>query len=178
MNERSNPEMRDNERACPECGAAVNVAATLCVHCGAPLTPLTTPGSSPQPARSGTGLDPKVAAALSYVFTFITGIIFLLIEKDDEYVRFHAGQAVVFGVAVFVAFIAANIITAILGFILSFIPMVGALAALLIGLIWLAMWLGALALWLVLMFKAYQGERFSLPVLGGLAQKVTASMAR
>jgi uncharacterized membrane protein len=120
-------------------------------------------------------MDPKVAAALAYVFTVITGIIFLLIEKEDEYVRFHAGQAVVFGVAVFVVFIAANIITAILGFVLSFLPL---LAGLVIGLIWLVMWVGALVLWLFLMFKAYQGERFSLPVLGDLGKKVTASLAR
>lgn len=171
MNERSNPEMRPNERACPECGEAVNVAATLCVHCGAPLTPLSTPGSGPQPARSGTGLDPKVAAALSYVFTFITGIIFLLIEKDDEYVRFHAGQAVAFGLAIVVAWIALTIAS----FILAFIPWVGGI---LIALASLVLWVGALVLWIVLIIKAYQGERFSLPVLGDLGQKVTAGLAR
>ena len=171
MNEQSNPELRANERLCPECGKAVNLAATTCVHCGAPLTPLTTPGSSPQPARSGTGLDPKVAGALTYVFTFVTGIIFLLIEKDDDYVRFHAGQAVAFGVAVVAAWIALTIAS----IILVLIPWIGPI---LITLASVVIWVGALVLWIVLMVKAYQGERFQLPFLGDLGQKVTASVNR
>ena len=170
MNEQSNPELRANERLCPECGKAVNLAATTCVHCGAPLTPMTAGGPG-QPVRSGTGLDPKVAGALTYVFTFVTGIIFLLIEKDDDYVRFHAGQAVAFGVAVVAAWIALTIAS----IILDLIPWIGPILITLAEIVTLV---GALVLWIVLMVKAYQGERFQLPFLGELGQKVTASVNR
>ena len=96
----------------------------------------------------GTGLPKNTAAALSYVLGWITGIVFLLLEKDP-FVRFHAMQSIiVFGGLM----------------ILSLLPVVGWILSPLVM-------IGGFILWLVLIFKAYQGEQFMLPVVGKFAKK-------
>jgi uncharacterized membrane protein len=114
-----------------------------------------------QPA--GTGLDPKLAALLSYVLGWITGLIFFLIEKD-KYVRFHALQSIFFSIATFVVWLG-YVIVAI---IFSFIPIIGAIISLLL---WLTIGIGCFVLWIMLMVKAYQGERYKLPLLGDWAEQ-------
>lgn len=99
-------------------------------------------------AKKGTGLPKNTAAALSYVLGWITGIVFLLIEKDP-FVRFHAMQSVItFGALT----------------VISFVPVIGWLLTPVIGIV-------AFVLWLVLIFKAYQGEEFKLPIVGEFAKK-------
>jgi len=98
--------------------------------------------------KTGLGLPKNTAAALSYVLGWLTGIVFLLIEKDP-FVRFHAMQSIiVFGALTIINFIP------LIGWILS--PLV-----LIVGFI----------LWLLLIYKAYQGEEFKLPVVGDFAKK-------
>jgi uncharacterized membrane protein len=115
---------------------------------------MTTP--PPLHERSSTGLDANIAAPLTYLVGFVTGILFLVLEKDSSYVRFHAMQSTI----VSVGFVA-------LQMVLGFIPIIG----------WMLMPLVALAgllLWLFLMFKAFQGERFKLPVVGDIAEQQVA----
>ena len=101
---------------------------------------------------AGTGLPKKTAAALSYVLGWVTGIIFLLIEKDP-FVRFHAAQSVVvFGILTVIV---------IIPFLWFFIPIV---------------WIVGFVLWLVLIYKAYQGEEFKLPWVGNLAKKLLSKI--
>ena len=101
------------------------------------------------------GLDENIASALTYVLGFITGIIFILVEKENKTVRFNAMQSnIAFG-GIFVV----QIVLSVLAFI---IPFVGILS-LLIGLV-------TLVLWLVLIIKAFQGEKFKLPVVGDMAE--------
>jgi uncharacterized membrane protein len=104
--------------------------------------------------KSSLGIDANLAAMLTYVFGFITGILFLVLEKDNKFVRFHAMQSIF----VFVTL-------AVFKFVLGFIPLLGMLIDMFI--------LGPLTLivWLLLMVKAYQGERFKVPVLGDLAEQ-------
>jgi len=100
-------------------------------------------------------LDENIASALTYVLGFITGIIFFLTEEENKTVRFHAMQSnLVFG-GVF-------IVRIVLSFISFIIPFIG-LLSLLIGLL-------TLVLWLVLIIKAFQGEKFKLPVVGDMAE--------
>lgn len=95
-----------------------------------------------------TGLPKNTAAALSYVLGWLTGIVFLLIEKDP-YVRFHAAQSIIiFGILTIVA-------------VIPFLWMIAPLA-----------WIVGFVLWLVLIFKAYQGEEFKLPWVSDLAKKL------
>jgi len=92
--------------------------------------------------------DRNLNAALSYVLGWITGIIFYMMYKDkDEYISFHALQSTVFfgGLTVLTMVLTATIVLAILT---SFIGLLG------------------LVLWVYLMYKAYSGEKYMLPVVG------------
>ena len=103
------------------------------------------------------GLAPNVAALLSYLCVPLTGIIFLLIEKNNQDVRFHAAQGIVLGIA--------GVVLRIIIFILTMIiPFFGFLS-------WI-IWLGFLAITIVAMVKGYQMERWKIPVLGDFAEKL------
>jgi uncharacterized membrane protein len=132
-----------------------------------------------QPASSGIGgLDPKVAAALSYIW--IVGLIFFFIEKENRYVRFHAMQSIIFGIANSVIMIALAILASILTVVFGVGGAVvggggGAIMSLLVSLIWLLFSVAGLLLFLGLVFaayKAYQGEKFKLPFIGNMAEKI------
>lgn len=109
--------------------------------------------------KSSTGLESNIGALLSYVLGWITGLIFFLIEEKDEFVRFHAMQSIIFFGAVTAAMIVFGI--------LERVPFIGLLFVVLTAL----MGLFAFVMWIILMVKAYQGERYKLPVAGDLAQK-------
>ncbi|MEK6690374.1 MAG: DUF4870 domain-containing protein [Nitrospirota bacterium] len=113
---------------------------------------------------SSSGMEPNLAAALSYVLSIITGVIFFVIEKENKYVRFHAMQAILFGAAWIVLWIVLGIVS--LGLI--FVPIIGWIIN---AVIYLGLGLGGFILWLLLMYKAYQGEKFKLPIIGDIAEK-------
>lgn len=100
------------------------------------------------PEKVGTGLPKNTAAALAYVLGWLSGLIFLLIEKDP-FVRFHAMQSII-------TFGALNIIA-----VIPFLNVLLGPVVLVVGFV----------LWLVLIFKAYQGEEFKLPFVGDFAKK-------
>jgi uncharacterized membrane protein len=104
--------------------------------------------------RSSTGLDENVAGFLCYLLGFITGIVFLVVEKKSSFVKFHAMQSTITFLSLFV-----------IPLILGFIPII----ALLIYPIWIL----SLILWLLLMIKAIRGERYSLPIVGKMAEEKT-----
>jgi uncharacterized membrane protein len=111
---------------------------------------MTTPATEP----SSTPFDQNLAAALAYLAGFITGIALLIVEKQNRYVRFHAMQSTVLFLAVLVMSIALNSIPLLGPVLYAFI-----------------LFPAVVILWLVLMFKAYSGERFKLPVVGDFAEK-------
>ena len=113
--------------------------------------------------QGGTGLAPNVASLLCYICSPISSIIFLLIEKDNKDVKFHAWQGTLFGVAVIVLNVILNIVGVIFGHIANF------LGALILSFIIPVLWLGVVVLWVVCLVKAYQGERWKLPVIGDMA---------
>ena len=126
-----------------------------------------------QVAKSSTGLDENIAALLSYILGWVSGLIFFLIEKDSKFVRFHAMQSILFNVAVGVLCIVLWIVTFILVVIAS--QLAGALGSL-IGLLATLFWfvvLGALLIaWILCLVRAYQARYFKLPVIGSLAEKI------
>ena len=133
-----------------------------------PTVPPGAPTPPPPPtAKNGTGLDPNVAGFLCYLAGWVTGLIFYLTEKEDQYVRFHAMQSIVFSVALVVFWLGLTIV----GTIIGMVPVIGGIIGLLLGLMSLVVWLGAFVVWIILMVKAYQGERWKLPVLGDMAEK-------
>jgi uncharacterized membrane protein len=103
--------------------------------------------------RSSTGLDENVAGFFCYIFGFITGIVFLVVEKKSGFVRFHAMQSTITFLIIFVILL-----------ILGWIPILGALV-----------WILSLLLWLLLMIKALKGERYRLPLVGKMAEAKTKS---
>jgi uncharacterized membrane protein len=130
------------------------------------------PPPAGQPSASGqatsTGLDPKLAGLLCYILGIITGLIFFLIEKTNAVVRFHAAQSIVFGAASIILWIVLTII----GIVLSTISwQMGEF----FGLITILVWLGLFVVWVVLLIKGYSGEKWKLPLLGNMAERLAGS---
>jgi uncharacterized membrane protein len=103
--------------------------------------------------KTASGFDENVAGALSYGVGWISGLLFFVTEPQNTFVRFHAMQSIlVFGTACVMFVVCLSI--PFLGWILS-----------------IFVFYGSAALWLILMFKAYQGERFKLPIAGDIAER-------
>ena len=138
-------------------------------------------GSSPRPgtaaeatAKSSAGLEPNIAGLLCYILGWITGIIFLLIESKNKFVRFHAMQSIVTFGGLTVLQILISIINRLLWSIIWRGAGSWALASTLtglLGIVSLIIWLATLALAVLLMIKAYQYETFKLPIAGNIAEK-------
>ena len=110
-----------------------------------------------EPAGTSTGLAPNVAALLCYVAGWITGIIFLVLEQKNKFVRFHAAQSI----------IAFGTIT-VAGVLLGLIPLAGGVFSAIIGII-------GFIVWIVMMVKASNGEWYKLPWAGDVAEQMSAS---
>jgi uncharacterized membrane protein len=105
--------------------------------------------------KTSTGLKQNLAGLLCYVLGWVTGIVFLIIEKDSQFVRFHAFQSIItFGAITIVQII------------LSFIPVVGWIFGYLV-------WALTLILWIILMVNAYQGKKYKLPIAGDIAERLS-----
>jgi uncharacterized membrane protein len=153
---------------CGKCGASVSDGAGFCTACGTPvISAAAQTGPSPVAGPQSTGMTSNVAGALAYLAGFITGIVFLAIEpyNKDPFVRFHAFQSI-FLCVVYIAFfmvwgaIFGTLTVVSLGFLFS--PIL---------LLWSLLRLAFFLLWLFMMYKAYNNERFSLPIIGPLAAK-------
>jgi len=103
---------------------------------------------------STTGLEPNIAGLLCYLGGWITGIVFLVIEQKNKFVRFHALQSIV-------TFGALTVASALL----NWIPFVGGFFSAVIGIL-------TFILWILLMVKAYQGELYKVPVAGHVAEGI------
>jgi len=162
---------------CPNCGNQIPAGASACPTCapaaapqppagsyGAPA-PYTVPpsyanpGAVPASTQVG-GLTENVAGALAYV-TFIPAILFLVVApyNQNRFVRFHAFQCLFYWVALAVIGIGLAII--------GVIPVIGLITLPL----HLVVWLGSFVIWLVLVFKAYSGQKFKLPFIGDMAEQ-------
>lgn len=107
--------------------------------------------------KSSTGMEQNIASLLCYVLGFITGIVFILIEKDNKVVRFHAFQSLF-------TFLPLFILQYVLTYVIAMI-----LPALLI--IMTIFSLAVLVLWIFMMVKAFQNQMIKLPIVGDLAAK-------
>jgi uncharacterized membrane protein len=160
---------------CASCGAEVQ--GKFCAKCGAPSgfaagasTGSGSGGAAPASAASSSAIEENVAAALCYLVGVLTGILFLVLEpyNHNKVIRFHAFQSIFAWLAAMVIGMALNI----LSYPISALPFIGWLIDILL---WLAFSLGVVAAWLYLMYKAYNKERFVLPVIGAWAEKQAQS---
>jgi uncharacterized membrane protein len=141
---------------CPSCGAQMSDGTAFCPACGKPAGGTV---ASNAPIAAG-GVPDNVAGALAY-FTIVAAIIFLVLEpfSRSRFVRFHSFQCIFFALAWFVLSIGLNIV--------AHIPIFGFLTLL----IWPLVGLAGLIIWLLLVLKAFQGQKFKLPIIGDLAEK-------
>jgi uncharacterized membrane protein len=151
---------------CTKCGAKLQEDVAFCPSCGAPQSAApVTPQVTAAGAAAQSGLSENVAALLSYVLVWVTGLIFYFIDKRP-FVRFHAAQSIVlFGgwhilmflltISLGVSIFGGEVGGATFGFLLFHL-------AQLVGFV----------LWIVCMIKAYQGVRFRVPVAADFAEKI------
>lgn len=123
---------------------------------------------APKTTKSGTGLEPNVAAMLAYLFGWLSGLIIFLIEKDDKFVRFAAAQSIVLSLTATVLWI---LYSWVLGAIVVSTLFTGGVAILgVFGLIAWVIGIGYFVVWIMLMVKAYQHQEWELPVVGKIAR--------
>ena len=101
---------------------------------------------------AGSGMAENVASGLSYVLTWLTGLIFFLVDKRPE-VRFHAMQSIAYGV-----------LWTLIAVVRPYMP--GFIGALL-GIVLFAFFIG----WIILLIQGFQGKHFKLPVIGDFAEQ-------
>ncbi len=163
---------------CANCGA--EVSGRFCQKCGAPAAAPGAgpapgpppPGAQPLPPPAAPGVSPSVgmtdnmAAALCYLFGFITGILFLVLApyNQNREIRFHAFQSIFLNIAWVILWIVITII--LIPFRL--IPFLGLFISIVLQSV---LGLGGFILWLYMMFKTYNGEKIVLPVIGPIADK-------
>lgn len=119
-------------------------------------------------APSSTGLGANVAGLLAYVLGPLTGVLFLVIEKENRFVRFHAAQSIAVGLAL----IALSIAFSILSAVVAVVPILGWIVALLAGLVFALL---TFVLWIVLMLRAFRGREWEVPVVGRYARRYVTS---
>jgi len=147
--------MGDGVAFCPKCGAPAGATASTGAPAGGPIVVQAAPAS---------GLAENVAGLLCYLLGWLTGLIFLLIDKRP-FVRFHAAQSIVVFGALF-----------ILRMVFWFgwfgswgLFSLWALLSILLSLV-------TLVAWIVLMVFAYQGKMFEVPVAAGIAKSIAGSV--
>jgi uncharacterized membrane protein len=124
-----------------------------------------------QTGKSSTGLDENVAALLAYVATWVSGLIFFLIEKDSRLVRFHAMQSILLSATAIVVGIALWVVWGVVVIALALISeVVAGLVSVLLGLVII----GVIVAFILCLIKAYQKQYFKLPIIGNLAEKFSA----
>jgi len=167
--------------SCTNCGAVLADLSAFCGKCGASQIPGVVTAAdivAPQNAKtrdgwkaagSSAGLAPNVAAALSYAFGAVSGAIFLLVEpfRSNAFVKFHALQSIFFMVTWVIFTITWTVATEVFeavtgGFLITLIIPVDCLLT-----------LAGIGYWVFLMYRAYAGDQYKVPILGRLAERQT-----
>lgn len=126
--------------------------------------------------ETSVGIEGNLLAVVSYVLGFVTGVVVLLVERENQFVRFHAAQSIVLFAALFVA----SIVLSVVGMLSTLLFagnsagmfLVGGLLSLGLSLLSLVVSVGAFVLWIYLMIRAYQGKTPRIPVVAGVADKL------
>jgi uncharacterized membrane protein len=145
---------------CKSCGQDIGTSA-FCPKCGAGQSASATPVVV-QAASPTEGLQENIAGLLCYVLGWLSGLIFLLIDKRP-FVRFHAVQSIGLNIGIVVVYLAVAFSFVMLHFLhLGFLALA----------IYPVLWLLVLAVWVFMMYKAYQHEKFMLPIIGKIAEEI------
>jgi len=104
-------------------------------------------------SKTALGIDENIEALLCYILGWITGVVFLVLEKENRFVRFHAVQSLAAFLPIFVILV-----------IVGMIPFIGWFLSIIMSIF-------TLILWLFLMLKAFKGEKYKLPLVGDFAEQ-------
>ena len=111
--------------------------------------------------KTSLGLSENIEGALCYSFGFVTGIVFLFLEDENKFVRFHAIQSTIVFLPLFIIYIA-----------ITFLPMVGMIMDMMSWPIVVPVFSVIMIIfWLFMMYKAFIGERYKLPIVGNFAER-------
>lgn len=103
--------------------------------------------------KTSIGLDENLTGLLCYILFWVSGLVLLIVEKENRFIRFHSVQSLI-----------TFLFLTILSYIVGYVPIVGWMISIFI-------WPLEIVLWIVLMVKAYKGEMFKLPVVGDIAEE-------
>ncbi|MEY2556096.1 MAG: hypothetical protein QOF93_1240 [Verrucomicrobiota bacterium] len=113
-----------------------------------------------------TGLPSNIAAALACI-PLIGGLVFYVLEKHDQFVRFYAMQSIILGGV----FVLCWIVYSILFGILSSIPAIGFVFGIILSVAWALIRVAFVVLWIIATVKAFTGVRWDIPYVGPVARK-------
>lgn len=117
--------------------------------------------------KSSLGMDANIAAGLSQILGWLTGLIFFFIETQSKFVKFYAMQMLLLSAGWFVVCVGLTVLSTGM----SLMPdLISGMFGLLTGLVMMLGGLGVFILWIVLMIHAFQGKVFKLPVIGQIAE--------
>jgi uncharacterized membrane protein len=128
--------------------------------------PVPRPGPEPSADPSSTDLPPNIAAALACI-PLIGGIIFYILEKRNGFVRFYAMQSIIFGGA----WILFAIVYSIAHAILTPIPAIGLVFAIILWIVWALTSVAFLVVFIITVVKAFTGVRWEIPYIGPMTRK-------
>ena len=131
-----------------------------------PPPPSPSPGPETSAASTSTGLPSNVAAAIACI-PLIGGIIFYILEKRDNFVRFYAMQSIIFGCAWFLF----NIVSAVVHAVFGAIPGIGGILVFFWAIIAALVHLVFLVIMIITIIKAFTGVRWDIPYIGPVARR-------
>lgn len=121
--------------------------------------------AAPLTGATSTGVEPRLAAVLSYTAWWLSGLVFLIIEQQHRGVRFHAAQSIIL-------FGGLSIVIGLLSVLSVGMLVVSTAAFQAARFLVSAVWIVAIVIWLLLMFRTLKGETWRVPVVGDLAGKL------
>ena len=117
------------------------------------------------------GLAENTLSALSYLFGFISGLLVYFLEEKSAFARYHAAHSIVLSAVVIAAWIGISLISTVGSIALDGVPVIGLLFGLGMALIGLAIWVGAIGVWLYTMISAFRGKHIRLPIVTKIAEQ-------
>jgi uncharacterized membrane protein len=112
-------------------------------------------------SKSSTGMEPKIAVLIAYIFSLLGGLIIYFIEKENKFVKWHAMQAIILGIIQVGSFIVISVL-------LGMIPFIGWFFFSWLG------WVISVVAWvfgIIALVQAFNGKTYRVPWVANMADK-------